>query len=118
MFGSNDDKKNPAAAGEKKGLFGWLRRKPQETVVEQPAPAPEITPEPLIEAAPVVVEAAPEVVVVAAEPVVEVAPEPAPWPHLPVAEEPVARWRMCKRRISCRQSPSLWLKCLRWSRLL
>ena len=90
MFGSNDDKKNPAAAGEKKGLFGWLRRKPQETVVEQPAPAPEITLEPLIEAAPVVVEAAPEVVVVAAEPVVEVAPEPAPWPHLPVAEEPVA----------------------------
>ena len=90
MFGSNDDKKNPAAAGEKKGLFGWLRRKPQETVVEQPAPAPEITPEPLIEAAPVVVEAAPEVVVVAAEPVVEVAPEPAPWPHLPVAEELVA----------------------------
>ena len=90
MFGSNDDKKTPAAAGEKKGLFGWLRRKPQETVVEQPAPAPEITPEPLIEAAPVVVEAAPEVVVVAAEPVVEVAPEPAPWPHLPVAEEPVA----------------------------
>ena len=96
MFGSNDDKKNPAAAGEKKGLFGWLRRKPQETVVEQPAPAPEITPEPLIEAAPVVVEAAPEAVVVAAEPVVELAPvpqivpEPAPWPSLPVAEEPVA----------------------------
>ena len=96
MFGSNDDKKNPAAAGEKKGLFGWLRRKPQETVVEQPAPAPEITPEPLIEATPVVVEAAPEVVVVTAAPVVELAPvpqivpEPAPWPSLPVAEEPVA----------------------------
>ena len=36
MFGSNDDKKTPAAAGEKKGLFGWLRKKPQETVVEQP----------------------------------------------------------------------------------
>ena len=96
MFGSNDDKKNPAAAGEKKGLFGWLRRKPQETVVEQPAPAPEVTPEPLIEATPVVVEAVPEVVVVNAEPVVEPAPEPhvaaepAPWPPLPVAEEPVA----------------------------
>ena len=96
MFGSNDDKKNPAAAGEKKGLFGWLRRKPQETVVEQPAPAPEITPEPLIEATPVVVEAVPEVVVVNVEPVVEpapephVAPEPAIWPPLPVAEEPVA----------------------------
>ena len=65
MFGSNDDKKNPAAAGEKKGLFGWLRRKPQETVVEQPAPAPEAAPEPLIEATPVVVEPTPEVVVVA-----------------------------------------------------
>ena len=96
MFGSNDDKKNPAAAGEKKGLFGWLRRKPQEPVVEQPAPAPEITPEPLIEAAPVVVEATPEVVVVAAAPAVEpaieptVAHEPTPWPPLPVPEEPVA----------------------------
>ncbi|MET0774954.1 MAG: hypothetical protein ABWZ65_05620, partial [Pseudomonas mandelii] len=30
MFGSNDDKKAPAAAGEKKSLFGWLRKKPQE----------------------------------------------------------------------------------------
>ena len=90
MFGSNDDKKNPAAAGEKKGLFGWLRRKPQEPVVEQPAPAPEITPEPLIEAAPVVVEATPEVVVVAATPAVEPAPAPTPWPPLPVPEEPVA----------------------------
>jgi len=90
MFGSNDDKKTPAAAGEKKGLFGWLRRKPQETVVEQPAPVPEIIPETLVEATPVEVEAAPEVVVVAAEPAIELAPEPAPWPHLPVAEEPVA----------------------------
>ena len=86
MFGSNDDKKNPAAAGEKKGLFGWLRRKPQETVVEQPAPAPEVTPEPLIEAMPVVVEPVPEVVVT---PVVEAA-KPEPWPPLPVPEEPVA----------------------------
>ena len=101
MFGSNDDKKSPAAAGEKKGLFGWLRRKPQEPVVEQPAPAPEITPEPLIEAAPVVVEATPEVVVVAAAPAVEpaieptVAPEPAPWPPLPVPEE-------CRRSLRLR----------------
>ena len=86
MFGSNDDKKNPAAAGEKKGLFGWLRRKPQETVVEQPAPAPEVTPEPLIEATPVVVEPVPEVV---AAPVVEAA-KLEPWPPLPVPEEPVA----------------------------
>ncbi|MCU1729325.1 signal recognition particle-docking protein FtsY [Pseudomonas sp. 7P_10.2_Bac1] len=89
MFGSNDDKKNPAAAGEKKGLFGWLRRKPQEAVVEQPAPAPEITPEPLIEAAPVAVEPVPEAV---AAPVVEspAAVPSAPWPPLPVPEEPVA----------------------------
>ena len=94
MFGSNDDKKNPAAAGEKKGLFGWLRRKPQETVVEQPAPAPEVTPEPLIDATPVVVEPTPEVTVVAEvpAPIVEspVAAQLAPWPELPVPEEPVA----------------------------
>ncbi len=85
MFGSNDDKKNPAAAGEKKGLFGWLRRKPQETVVEQPVPAPEITPEPLIETTEVVAETTPEVVEVVA-PVIE----QQPWPPLPVPEEPVA----------------------------
>ena len=90
MFGSNDDKKNPAAAGEKKGLFGWLRRKPQETVVEQPAPAPEITPEPLIEATAVVVEPTPEVVVVAQAPAVESPAAAEPWPPLPVPEEPVA----------------------------
>lgn len=34
MFGSNDDKKAPPA-GEKKGLFGWWRKKPQAE--EQPA---------------------------------------------------------------------------------
>ena len=93
MFGSNDDKKNPAAAGEKKGLFGWLRRKPQEPVVEQPAPAPEITPEPVVEPVPVVLEAACEAVVIAEpEPVAEPVPvsAPTPWPPLPVPEEPVA----------------------------
>ncbi|TBW07054.1 signal recognition particle-docking protein FtsY [Azotobacter chroococcum subsp. isscasi] len=36
MFGSNDDKK-PAEAGEKKGLFGWFRKKEQSA----PAPVPE-----------------------------------------------------------------------------
>ncbi|MHC8356927.1 signal recognition particle-docking protein FtsY [Pseudomonas sp. LB3P81] len=98
MFGSNDDKKAPAAAGEKKSLFGWLRKKPQETVVEQPQPFPESTPAPVIEeqpapivlpiAAPVlqpVVEAEPEVV--AEQPL---APAAEPWLTLPVAEEPVA----------------------------
>ncbi|AZD32399.1 signal recognition particle-docking protein FtsY [Pseudomonas chlororaphis] len=110
MFGSNDDKKTPAAAGEKKGLFGWLRKKPQETVVEQPQvpvePAP--APAPVIDQAPVAEVAAP-VVSPIVEPIrqpeqpaaaVEHAPAPElpltpdpehkPWLTLPVAEEPVA----------------------------
>ncbi|MFB4392731.1 MULTISPECIES: signal recognition particle-docking protein FtsY [unclassified Pseudomonas] len=41
MFGSNDDKKAPDESGEKKGLFGWFRKKPQQAVAEQPQ-----TPEP------------------------------------------------------------------------
>ncbi|WLH84515.1 signal recognition particle-docking protein FtsY [Pseudomonas sp. FP2338] len=93
MFGSNDDKKSPAAAGEKKGLFGWLRKKPQETVVEQPQVQPEPIPEPVIDAeppAPVVLPMAEPVL----QPMVEEqpAPEPehTPWLELPVAEEPVA----------------------------
>ncbi|KAA0978274.1 signal recognition particle-docking protein FtsY [Pseudomonas sp. ANT_H12B] len=102
MFGSNDDKKTPAAAGEKKSLFGWLRKKPQEPVVEQPQPLPEPVPAPVIEeeiapivlpiAEPVlqpVVETAPDVVaeVMAQSPLTPVAE---PWLTLPVAEEPVA----------------------------
>ena len=101
MFGSNDDKKSPAAAGEKKGLFGWLRKKPQETVVEQPQVQPEPVPEPVLQAEPAiapVAEAVAEAPVVlpmaepVLQPVVEAAPEPEqkPWPSLPVAEEPVA----------------------------
>ena len=89
MFGSNDDKKNPAKAGEKKGLFGWLRRKPQEAVVEQPAATPEPAPETLIDAAPVIVAPTPEEVVVI-EPAVEPQTAAEPWPPLPVPEEPVA----------------------------
>lgn len=91
MFGSNDDKKNPAAAGEKKGLFGWLRKKPQETVVEPPQVEPAPTPEPAPEA-----QAPAPVVLPIAEPVLQpvLEPEPvvehAPWPPLPVPEEPVA----------------------------
>ncbi|WP_213941692.1 signal recognition particle-docking protein FtsY [Pseudomonas sp. dw_612] len=101
MFGSNDDKKTPAAAGEKKSLFGWLRKKPQETVVEQPQPTPEPIPAPVIEEepAPIVlpsVEPVLQPVEPEPEPQVEVAAElpltPAaePWLTLPVAEEPVA----------------------------
>ncbi|SDZ15378.1 signal recognition particle-docking protein FtsY [Pseudomonas salomonii] len=91
MFGSNDDKKSPAAAGEKKGLFGWLRKKPQETVVEQPQVQPEPIPEPVIDAeppAPVVLPMAEPVLQPVVEP--EPAPEHTPWLELPVAEEPVA----------------------------
>jgi fused signal recognition particle receptor len=100
MFGSNDDKKTPAAAGEKKSLFGWLRKKPQEPVVEQPQPLPEPTPAPAMEqepapiappiAEPVLQSAVgfkPETEVVAPLPLT---PTAEPWLTLPVAEEPVA----------------------------
>ncbi|MGE8099984.1 signal recognition particle-docking protein FtsY [Pseudomonas fluorescens] len=105
MFGSNDDKKTPAAAGEKKSLFGWLRKKPQAPAVEQPQPLPEVTPEPVKEAAPVVQAPAAAVLPITepvVQPVVEPAPAPVaevprapevvhkPWLTLPVAEEPVA----------------------------
>lgn len=102
MFGSNDDKKTPAAAGEKKSLFGWLRKKPQEPVVEQPPAIPEPAPA----AAPVIEEEPAPIVLPIAEPVLQPAAEaeseaplaaelpltPAqqPWLTLPVAEEPVA----------------------------
>ncbi|MCJ8202984.1 signal recognition particle-docking protein FtsY [Pseudomonas sp. RGM2987] len=102
MFGSNDDKKTPAEAGEKKGLFGWLRKKPQETVVEQPQALPEPAAEPVDEQATPIVLPLAEPVLQPVEPEAEPAPEPvaeqpltppaeqAPWLTLPVAEEPVA----------------------------
>ncbi|MFI8480286.1 signal recognition particle-docking protein FtsY [Pseudomonas sp. NPDC078700] len=87
MFGSNDDKKTPAASdtntpvqtadktAEKKGLFGWLRKKPQE-----PTPVP-VQPETL---PPAVEPAEPSA------PTVEPAePAPAPVTDEPVAPEPV-----------------------------
>ncbi|WP_085716361.1 signal recognition particle-docking protein FtsY [Pseudomonas sp. B28(2017)] len=91
MFGSNDDKKTPAAAGEKKSLFGWLRKKPQEPAVEQPQPIPEPAPA----AAPVIEQAPAPVLQQQAEPAREIIGQPLttaaePWLTLPVAEEPVA----------------------------
>lgn len=102
MFGSNDDKKSPAAAGEKKSLFGWLRKKPQEPVVEQPPAIPEPAPAP----APVIEEEPAPIVLPIAEPVLQpeaeaepetpaaaelpLTPAAEPWLTLPVAEEPVA----------------------------
>jgi fused signal recognition particle receptor len=94
MFGSNDDKKNPAPAGEKKGLFGWLRKKTQQAEPQpQDLPATESehvaqTP-PLVEPRPAAESAAPTT----AEPHAPVPPgEPAaqPWLTLPVADESVA----------------------------
>lgn len=99
MFGSNDDKKTPAPAGEKKGLFGWLRKKPQETVAEQPQDTSTAAPEPIVESTPAVAE--PQIApAIPVEPVPEAIPVQQaaaaddsgaePWLKLPVAEEPVA----------------------------
>ncbi|WP_085677924.1 MULTISPECIES: signal recognition particle-docking protein FtsY [unclassified Pseudomonas] len=85
MFGSNDDKKAPAEAGEKKGLFSWFRKKPQQPVAEQPQTpepqAPEVQP-----AEPVAPQSA------APQPLVD-AQQPAPVepvePVAPVLEAPV-----------------------------
>ncbi|MEB0039438.1 signal recognition particle-docking protein FtsY [Pseudomonas sp. MH10] len=93
MFGSNDDKKTPAPAAEKKGLFGWLRKKSQETAADQPQGDISATPEPVIDQAQVAVE--PSLVPAPLLDAVIEAPAPEnptskPWLVLPVAEEPVA----------------------------
>jgi fused signal recognition particle receptor len=111
MFGSNDDKQSPAAAGkapaeagEKKSLFGWLRKKPQDeltpaaptaTAAETSAPA-----EPPAVAGPVVEPLAPAVSAEAVAAPVSVAPvepsvsavpvEPVAAPEAVVATSPVA----------------------------
>ncbi|MBD7976985.1 signal recognition particle-docking protein FtsY [Serpens gallinarum] len=86
MFGSNDDKKPPVESGEKKGLFGWLRKKPKEDAqTEQPSPT-ETAAEPLIE--PVAPADVPDEVVLV-PPVVEVSPEAAP-AEAAVVEVPVS----------------------------
>ncbi|MDH1009035.1 signal recognition particle-docking protein FtsY [Pseudomonas nicosulfuronedens] len=113
MFGSNDDKKAPPA-GEKKGLFGWWRKKPQaeeqpaaeaEPQVEQPVavepvPATEQAPaaqaEPVAPRAELAAEPTPEPIVdvvpasVPVEPLAQPAPQPEPQPAAQpvVAEAP------------------------------
>ncbi|QXI38236.1 signal recognition particle-docking protein FtsY [Pseudomonas xantholysinigenes] len=84
MFGSNDDKKAPAAAGEKKGLFSWFRKKPEQPVAEQPqSPQPPVeapvVPQPAVEQpAPVAEAPQPAPVIAPVEPEPAVAPQPAP----------------------------------------
>lgn len=99
MFGSNDDKKAPAEAGEKKGLFGWFRKKPQppaqadvptekSPAVQAPAPA---TPEQPDGPAPLAEQAAPAAAPTAEPtPPVQVTPAPLPEVAVPVAPAPVA----------------------------
>jgi len=99
MFGSNDDKKAPAEAGEKKGLFGWFRKKPQppaqadvptekSPAVQAPAPA---TPDQTDGPAPLAEQAAPAVAPTAEPtPPVQVTPAPLPEVAVPVAPAPVA----------------------------
>lgn len=114
MFGSKDDNKTPAAAeantpdasgektGEKKSLFGWLRKKPQEptpapvadiAMPAEPVPAapPVITDTPVADLPVPAQEQQPPVVVepMALEPVPEPIPEPEPEPA-PVAVLPPA----------------------------
>ncbi|MBC9252618.1 signal recognition particle-docking protein FtsY [Pseudomonas alcaligenes] len=94
MFGSNDDKKSPAPAGqapaeagEKKSLFGWLRKKPQEpSAAPQESAAPVAVSEPAVVAPPAAEPSAVTPVeppAAAAEPVVAVA-APAPVEPAPV----------------------------------
>lgn len=101
MFGSNDDKKAPPA-GEKKGLFGWLRKKPQaaeqpaaeteqpveQPVVAEPAPAAEQAPAAQAEPLAPSVEPTPEPVIDVVPAAVPVEPLAQPEPQPIVAEVP------------------------------
>jgi len=106
MFGSDDDKKTPGDAGEKKSLFGWMRKKPQgETPAAQApatpsaeplpvAPAPEAAgqaaPQPLPATA-VTVEAVVETTAVPVAPTVAPLVSDAPAPVTPAVVEPAAK---------------------------
>ncbi len=93
MFGSNDDKKTPAEPGEKKGLFGWLRKKPQQPVAEQPAAEPQEDSLPHAEQ-PEAESEQPAITTsgLLPEPPVEaeILPEPEPEPEPEIAPVPVA----------------------------
>ncbi|ARU90245.1 signal recognition particle-docking protein FtsY [Pseudomonas sp. M30-35] len=111
MFGSNEDKKTPAASdanisvqaadktAEKKGLFGWLRKKPQEPApvpaepeVQKPAPAESVAPaaEPVADKPAALESETREVVTPPAPPAPTVMPAPAQPSVAAPATEPVA----------------------------
>ncbi|HRL93126.1 MAG TPA: signal recognition particle-docking protein FtsY [Pseudomonas sp.] len=106
MFGSDDDKKTPGDAGEKKSLFGWMRKKPQgETPAAQApatpgaeplpvAPAPEAAGQAAPQSLPataVTVEAAVETTTVPVAPTVAALASDAPAPVTPAVVEPAAK---------------------------
>ena len=106
MFGSDDDKKTPGDAGEKKSLFGWMRKKPQgETPAAQAPATPSAEPLPVApapeaagQAAPqslpataVTVEAAVETTTVPVAPTVAALASDAPAPVTPAVVEPAAK---------------------------
>ena len=91
MFGSNDDKKAPAEAGEKKGLFGWLRKKPQTPAAEPPPSEPLEDSQPFADepdelAQEQLVEIEAEQPELAAEPEIELEAAPQPEPVAETAE--------------------------------
>ncbi|MBD9413810.1 signal recognition particle-docking protein FtsY [Pseudomonas sp. PDM16] len=103
MFGSQDDKPSPEQPGEKKSLFGWLRKKPEAPVTPGqplPEPAAELVSAPAehendANTVPPA-EASVESVVVpaeapAAEPVAESRPEPAAVAESVVVQPPIER---------------------------
>ncbi|MBH2032596.1 MAG: signal recognition particle-docking protein FtsY [Pseudomonadales bacterium] len=106
MFGSDDDKKTPGDSGEKKSLFGWMRKKPQgETPAAQAPATPSAEPLPVTPAAEAAGQAAPQPLPAAAvtvEAVVETTAVPvaptvaplvsdAPAPVTPAVVEPAAK---------------------------
>ena len=104
MFGSDDDKKTPGDAGEKKSLFGWMRKKPQGEPPAVQAPAtPSAAPLPAAPTAEAADQAVPQpVTAVSVAAVVETVAEPvapsvapldsaAPSPIAPAPVEPAAK---------------------------
>lgn len=105
MFGSDDDKKTPGDAGEKKSLFGWMRKKPQgETPAAQAPATPSAEPLPVTPAPEAAGQAAPQSLAptaVTVEAVVEVTTVPvpiaaplvsdSPAPATPAVVEPAAK---------------------------